>query len=88
METLDRIPIFIREFIKQVVKEAILETMPKPEPDLKQTLSLEEAAALARVSKGTFRSWIKIGLVPAHGLGKKKFFFRQEVIHAITSKRK
>jgi excisionase family DNA binding protein len=88
MENTDPIANFLRIYIKPIVKEAIKEALPKSEPNIDKQLSIDEAAALARVSKGTFRIWIKSGLMPAHGLGKKKFFFREEVIHAITSKQK
>lgn len=61
---------------------------PAPEIEMEQRLTLEEAAALCRTTKATFRKWIKSGIMPSHGPGKIKHFFRSEVINALNNTRK
>jgi excisionase family DNA binding protein len=55
----------------------------KPEPQFNERMTRAEAARFAGVSYLTFGKWIHAGLIPEHGVGKKRFFYRQEVINAL-----
>jgi excisionase family DNA binding protein len=55
----------------------------KPEPEFNERMTRAEAARFAGVSYLTFGKWIHAGLIPEHGVGKKRFFYRQEVIAAL-----
>jgi hypothetical protein len=77
-----------RDQLRELLRGFAEEMRPAPEPELKKTLSLEEAAALSRVSKGTFRHWAKTGLVTPLGAGKIKFYDSKEVINLLNSKKK
>jgi hypothetical protein len=57
----------------------------KPEPKFSEKLSRAEAARFAGVSYLTFSKWVNKGLIKEHGFagGKKRFFFKQEIIEAL-----
>lgn len=76
-----------RDQLRGLLREFAAELRPLPEPDLEQRLTIDEAAALCRVSKTTFREWVKKGLIPAYGPGKMKSYLKSEVIMALKTKR-
>ncbi len=46
-------------------------------------ITTSEAVKLAGVSQPTFTKWVRSGLIPRHGSGKKHFYYKTEVIEAL-----
>lgn len=51
----------------------------------KERLTRSQVLKLLDVSFPTLKKYIDSGLIPAHGTGKKKFFFRSEIIEAVRN---
>jgi predicted DNA-binding transcriptional regulator AlpA len=51
----------------------------------KEKLSFEEACELTDMSRPTFNRRLKDGLFKKHGSGRKIFFIKSEIIHALIN---
>ena len=68
--------------LKESIREVLTEESEKnPQPDFEnEKLTRNEAAKLAGVSLPTLTKMIKKGMFPLHGLGRKQFLLRNELI--------
>lgn len=62
----DTLRVIVREELRSVVADFLAKQTPPP-PTGTQYLTLKEAAAYARVSKGTVREWIRRGQLRRYG---------------------
>ena len=46
-------------------------------------ITTTQAIKLAGVSAPTFAKWVRAGLIPRHGTGKKHYYFKSEVIDSL-----
>ncbi len=68
--------------LKESIREVLAEESGKNhQPDFeKEKLTRSEAAKLAGVSLPTLTKMIKKGMFPLHGMGRKQFLLRSEII--------
>lgn len=71
----------LTEAIREAVKEASAES---PKINLLERMNRRSAAEFIGVSYQTMYNWTKSGLLKEHGIGRKKFYLRQELIEAIN----
>jgi len=67
----------IEELIRSIVRDELAKT--KPANDTTDYLSVAEAAALARVSPGTIRRWVRHGELTRHEAGSRVLVKREEL---------
>lgn len=58
---------------------------PKPETDLTGRMDRRQAAKFLAVSYQTMQNWTKAGKLQEHGIGRKKFYLRNELIEVIKN---
>lgn len=77
-----------KEDLKETLREVLREERTK-EPELNLTIKLDrrEAAKFLGVSYQTMFNWTKSGVLTEHGLGRKKFYLKQELIDAMKNEK-
>lgn len=79
------------EDIAKGLKKYFDEYYPKdhrpPEPDMNpgERLTRQQAAKFLEVSYQTMYNYTRDGLVKEHGIGKKKFYLKSELIEALKN---
>lgn len=68
-----------KEDLKKSIRE-VLQEREKPGNKLTERLTRRNAAKFMEVSYQTMHNWTKTGLLKEHGIGKKKFYLRDELI--------
>ena len=58
---------------------------PKPETDLSGRMTRRQAAKFMSVSYQTMYNLTKAGKIIEHGIGRKKFYLRNELIEALKN---
>lgn len=74
----------LKEFAESLMNK-ILESKPEP-PEAKETespISQTEAVVFLGKSRQTFHSWRKKGVIKAHILGGRVYFFKSELLAAM-----
>lgn len=74
----------------QAVMAKVIATMPQPEiqETKRKRLTRAQAAKFCGISYHTFGKWTQEGKFQERGFGRKKFFYQDELIQALTREKR
>lgn len=72
--------------LREIIREELRATRPQ-EPDMNpgERLTRRQAAKFLEVSYQTIYNYVKRGLIKPHGIGKKEFFLKNELMEVIKN---
>ena len=76
---------FIKEAVSSELKKLGSLTAPNPKNDSMDLLTREQASKMLNVSYTTLFHWNNDSILPAHKIGRKVFYLRQEVIDKLNN---
>lgn len=86
MKTKEILFVTTLEDLSTVIHQAIRLQPTKKETTERKRLTRKEAADFVGVNYHTFSKWVRQGRIPAHGFGKIRFFYKDELLEIMTQK--
>ncbi len=74
-------PYLVKE-LAPIVRQLQPSPLPAPAPDAEDLITFEETMELLRVSRPTLTKRVAEGKIKSHLMGRRRYFFRSEVLAA------
>nr|WP_255710102.1 helix-turn-helix domain-containing protein [Pontibacter harenae] len=73
----------IAQRVTQHLQAVSTQEPPKSKPEAEEPISIDEACALLKISRVTLNNWRHQGLVTVHGMGRRKYLYKSELMESL-----